>query len=486
MPPANLRSKEEEKRDEGPAAASFASGSAAPFASAPEPPRLDEETGWYDFLEDMLVASAEEAQGYRAMHEKAHKHYSKISTRLMIPAIILSTLTGVANFGQTSLEEIVGSRTPLYIGVLSIVAAIFSTVAKYLRADEKSETHRNAMISWDKLHRMIATALVQPRCRREESQEFLMRYREERNRLSEQVPIIPYKIRQWFLKLYGGQYRRLSIQKPGILALRPVTVFRGEHFNDARAVVVPAAAAAAAARPATRLGGLLQRLRSANVAVPPAAQLPIASAASSSAASSSSSSSSSSSVSNISGSVAESPRYPPSTPPPTPQAQGPRSDGKAAVAAASSLRPPLAFPLTTATLAIPASVRPHAAALRKMLHTATTQTEAGAGIASGSPARTSHLSGVLASFASGGEPSPRSGQAGAGETADHQQQRRRRGEEEKRDEELEEDQEHKDEEEDEDEGEVAAEPGAEGPEEEHGGEAGRPRELREGEDHALE
>jgi hypothetical protein len=233
---------------------------------APEEAKHDEETGWYDFLEDMLVASAEEAQGYRAMHEKAHKHYNKISTRLMIPAIILSTLTGVANFGQTTLEEIVGPRTPLYIGVLSIVAAIFSTVAKYLRADEKSETHRNAMIAWDKLHRMIATALAQPRSRRDESQEFLMRYREERNRLAEQVPIIPYKIRQWFLRHYGAQYRRLNLRKPGILALSPVTVFRGEHFDDAKAVAAAAAAAAAklAARPsATRLGVLLQRLRSA-------------------------------------------------------------------------------------------------------------------------------------------------------------------------------------------------------------------------------
>jgi hypothetical protein len=205
-------------------------GAVSSRSSGPLPINKDlaSDTGWYPFLEDMLAASAEEAQGYRAMHEKAHKHYSKISSRLMIPAIILSTLTGVANFGQPSLEEIVGSRAPLYIGVVSIIAAIFSTIAKYLRADEKSELHRTAMISWDKLHRLLSTVLAQPRRNRIDAQEFLMQYREERNRLTEQVPVIPYKIRTWFIDTYGRLYKHAQIQKPSILVLSDVTVYRSE------------------------------------------------------------------------------------------------------------------------------------------------------------------------------------------------------------------------------------------------------------------
>jgi hypothetical protein len=190
-----------------------------------------EDTGWYGFLEDMLARSAEEAQGYRIMHEKAYKHYHKISTRLTIPAIILSTLTGVANFGQSSLEPYLGTNAPLFIGAVSIVAAVFSTIAKYLRADEKSELNRSAMIQWDKLHRMLVTVLSQPRGKRVEAQEFLLQYREERNRLSEQMPVIPYKIRSWFMHHYGQQYSA-TIQRPGILSIADVPVYRADTPGD--------------------------------------------------------------------------------------------------------------------------------------------------------------------------------------------------------------------------------------------------------------
>ena len=199
----------------------------------------DFDAGWYTFLEDTLASAAEEAQGYRIMHEKSHKHYSKISSRLTIPAIILSTLTGVANFGQQSLETYVGKNAPLYIGAISIIAAIFATVAKYLRADEKSELHRSSMVQWDKLLRMLTTVLTQPRSRRIDAQEFLLQYREERNRLSEQVPVIPYKIRVWFLQHYGADYTNTNIRKPGILALSDVTVYRANEPMDPEAPPIP-------------------------------------------------------------------------------------------------------------------------------------------------------------------------------------------------------------------------------------------------------
>jgi hypothetical protein len=187
--------------------------------------------GWYDFLEDSLASWAEQAQGYRLMHEKAFSHYSKISFNLTIPAIILSTLTGVANFGQESLAPYLGNDTPLYIGVLSIAAAMLSTIAKYVRADEKAETHRNAMINWDKLYRTIVTELTQPRKARIAAQEFLLSYREERHRLTEQAPIIPYKIRKWFKEEYKEDYANTNISKPNILSLVDVQIFRGETMS---------------------------------------------------------------------------------------------------------------------------------------------------------------------------------------------------------------------------------------------------------------
>lgn len=191
---------------------------------------------WYDFLEDSCASWAEQAQGYRLMHEKAFLHYSKISFNLTIPAIILSTLTGVANFGQGSLSPVFGSNVSLYIGVLSIAAAMLSTVAKYIRADEKAETHRNAMIMWDKLYRTIVTELTQPRAHRSDAQEFLISYREERHRLSEQSPTIPYKIRAWFKQHYKADYDTGLISPPNILHISNVEPYKGQRHTKDRAL----------------------------------------------------------------------------------------------------------------------------------------------------------------------------------------------------------------------------------------------------------
>lgn len=187
---------------------------------------------WYDFLEDACASWAEQAQGYRLMHEKAYSHYNKISFKLTIPAIILSTLTGVANFGQDSLSPLLGSNVALYIGVLSIIAAMLSTVAKYVRADEKAETHRNSMVMWDKLYRTIVTELTQPRANRSDPQEFLISYREERHRLSEQSPTIPYKIRNWFKAEYKQDYDTGVISPPNILRVANVEVYRGQRSRN--------------------------------------------------------------------------------------------------------------------------------------------------------------------------------------------------------------------------------------------------------------
>jgi len=181
---------------------------------------------WYNFLEDSLASWAEQAQGYRLMHEKSYSHYNKISFNLTIPAIVLSTLTGVANFGQESLTPYLGNDAPLYIGVFSIAAAILSTIAKYVRADEKAETHRSAMIAWDKLYRTIVTELTQPRDARTDPQEFLLTYREERHRLSEQSPTIPYKIRAWFREEYKVDFAKGNISPPNILSISNVEVYR--------------------------------------------------------------------------------------------------------------------------------------------------------------------------------------------------------------------------------------------------------------------
>ena len=55
---------------------------------------------WYAQQEDILKSWSEQASCYRWMHEHAYQDYNKKNMRFAIPVIIISTITGTANFAR--------------------------------------------------------------------------------------------------------------------------------------------------------------------------------------------------------------------------------------------------------------------------------------------------------------------------------------------------------------------------------------------------
>ena len=57
---------------------------------------------WTPEQEELLAEWAEKASGYRWLHSRSEKLYRKRNYIFTIPVIILSTLTGTANFAMDS------------------------------------------------------------------------------------------------------------------------------------------------------------------------------------------------------------------------------------------------------------------------------------------------------------------------------------------------------------------------------------------------
>ena len=55
---------------------------------------------WNSSQEDLLRDWAEVAGSYRWLHYKAHMWFKTRNLRYMVPLIIMSTVTGTANFAQ--------------------------------------------------------------------------------------------------------------------------------------------------------------------------------------------------------------------------------------------------------------------------------------------------------------------------------------------------------------------------------------------------
>lgn len=153
---------------------------------------------WTAEHERILVDWADKALCYRWLHGKAHERYSKWNTWFTIPVIIMSTLTGTANFAQEQVPPDFRGFYPMIIGSVNLIAGIISTIQQYLKVAPLNEAHRVATISWDKFYRNIKTDLARSPSERVDVKIALKVAKEEYDRLTETSPVIPKDIIEEF------------------------------------------------------------------------------------------------------------------------------------------------------------------------------------------------------------------------------------------------------------------------------------------------
>ena len=185
-------------------------------ADAPKPKKFL--NGWTPELDDLMAEWADKAACYRWMHERTEKIFSRNDRFITIPVIILSTLTGTANFGLNSIfgdNKSAASLATLAIGGVSIIAGIITTLGNFLRYAQGSEAHRVSSISWGKFNRLITVELRINPNERMDSMSFLKICRIELDRLIEQSPPIPDSVIAAFRNEFGSS---VDVKKPDIAA----------------------------------------------------------------------------------------------------------------------------------------------------------------------------------------------------------------------------------------------------------------------------
>ena len=146
---------------------------------------------WTDEQEKLLASWSERASGYRWLHSRSEKKYRKCNYAFTIPVIILSTLTGTANFAMDSFVPEDYKQTAMAcVGGVNIFAGILSTLQNFLRYAELMEGHRVAEVSWSKFSREISVELALDPDMRKPAFDFLTVSRAEYDRLIEQSPTI--------------------------------------------------------------------------------------------------------------------------------------------------------------------------------------------------------------------------------------------------------------------------------------------------------
>ena len=159
---------------------------------------------WNEKLEEFFASAGEKAHCLGWLHKKSEAYYSKRTTFIDLPVIILSTLIGATSIGSKGLFG-ESELAPVILGVISIFVSILNTVGTYFAWSRRSETHRISYIQYSRMYRHIKIEMSLPREERTVPAEFLRYIRVEYDRLVEISPLIPVHIINLFNDKFGNE-----------------------------------------------------------------------------------------------------------------------------------------------------------------------------------------------------------------------------------------------------------------------------------------
>jgi hypothetical protein len=172
---------------------------------------------WTEHHERIFIDWADKATCYKWLHEKSQHEFAVKSRWFTIPVIIMSTLTGTANFAQDKIPAQYLNMATMVIGGVNLIAGIITTIQQFLKINELNESHRVSAISWGKFQRNLHVELAKPPAERTQVSHFIKSAKEEFDRLIETSNPIPTHIVALFKKTFSGgeiEYDKENICKP--------------------------------------------------------------------------------------------------------------------------------------------------------------------------------------------------------------------------------------------------------------------------------
>ena len=189
-------------------------------ASKKKTPRI-----WHEKHQSVLKSWGESAACYRYMHFKAYESFKSKNMLFTLPIIVIGTVTGTANFAQSTFPKDIQPFVPSIIGALNLFSAILTTVAQFLKIAELMESHRVSYINYGKLARHIKLEINLPVSERNHhGANMIDMCGAEYDRLIEQCPPVPKKIMTKFVLTFpesDDEKKNLKFTRPEVFSVTP-------------------------------------------------------------------------------------------------------------------------------------------------------------------------------------------------------------------------------------------------------------------------
>jgi len=158
---------------------------------------------WNTGLEMVVKKEGEQAESMFVLHDRAAKVADKYNDFIMIPSIVLQTLTGF-------LSATNGLVPPLALGAISVFTGILSTLISYYRFSAKAEGHRVVALLYLKLYKLVEVELALPVEQRLPASKLLEDVRKKISHIQEIAPDIPDGV----IKEYKAKFKDITSAKP--------------------------------------------------------------------------------------------------------------------------------------------------------------------------------------------------------------------------------------------------------------------------------
>ena len=203
------------------------------------PRNIDENIeDWSDEIESLLAEWAEIGLCYSWLHSYSERKYKKKYHHMSIPIIVLSTLTGTANFADSYVPTGFKQGFSSCVGGLNIFCGILGTLMSFLKYAEIYKSHRISCVSWSKFARNIQIELALKDSKRKNCRDFLKVSRAEYDRLLESSPNIDQDIIGIFNKKFESKYPK--VRKPIVCnGLKEVIIYNSDDEIEVKKKVEP-------------------------------------------------------------------------------------------------------------------------------------------------------------------------------------------------------------------------------------------------------
>lgn len=153
---------------------------------------------WDEDAEYIIKEWADKAKCYKWLYEQSYKLYYVIYLLFTLPVILITTITGTANFAQTQVPLEFRTYFAMTAGALSLVAGMITTISQFLKISELKETYNMCYKSWDKFGRTLSMDLQLSPLERGDKKTLIESCKKEYDRLVELSPTIPNIIGNYF------------------------------------------------------------------------------------------------------------------------------------------------------------------------------------------------------------------------------------------------------------------------------------------------